>query len=33
MSDYLVGVIEEHVAHKSAMRSVKQRSGRRVGNQ
>jgi uncharacterized protein YkvS len=33
MSDYLFGVIEEHVAHKAAMRSVKQKFGRRVGNQ
>ena len=33
MSDYLFGALEEHVAHKSAMRIVKQKIGRRVGNQ
>jgi hypothetical protein len=33
MSDYLFGVLEDHVAHKAAIRQVKQRSGRRAGNQ
>jgi hypothetical protein len=33
MSDYLFGVIEEHIAIRSAMRVSKQKIGRRVGNQ
>ena len=33
MSDYLFGVIEEHIAFKSAMRSSKHKVSRRVGNQ
>jgi hypothetical protein len=33
MSDYLHGVIEQHIAIRSSMRISKQRIGRRVGNQ
>jgi hypothetical protein len=33
MSDYLFGVLEEHVEMKTAMRIAKQKLGRRVGNQ
>lgn len=33
MSDYLFGVLDEHAAKREAMKIVKQRIGRRVGNQ
>lgn len=33
MSDFLFGVLEEHVALKSAIRISKQKIGRRIGNQ
>jgi hypothetical protein len=33
MSDFLFGVLEEHVATKSAIRISKQKIGRRIGNQ
>jgi hypothetical protein len=33
MSDYLFGVIEEHIAFRQAMRITRQKLGRRVGNQ
>jgi hypothetical protein len=33
MSDFLFGVLEEHIAMKSAIRISKQKIGRRIGNQ
>lgn len=33
MSDYLLGVLEEHAAEREAMKIVKQKIGRRVGQQ
>jgi hypothetical protein len=33
MSDYLFEVVEQHIAHKEAIRVSKQKIGRRFGNQ
>jgi hypothetical protein len=33
MSDYLLGVLEEHAINREAMKIVKQKIGRRIGNQ
>lgn len=33
MSDYLLSVLEEHAINREAMKIVKQKIGRRVGNQ